>query len=295
MFLFKDNTPSLFCILHILFQKYFSDGDKYLIDKHKLISRKISECLNEIESKENNTFILKFIDNFKIDNISWKYSLLFENTLNFEIINIYLHENKSNWYLKHRGIKGNTPLHMVCGNKNISFEIIKYLVENKSNMNSKNCSDGETPLHIACKNENISLEIIECLVENKSDLNLSESSFENALHIARKNKNNLYFKHRGIKGNTPLHIACENENISFEIIEYLVENKSDINLKDTFDYTPLHLACKNKNISSEIIKCLVEKKSDLNSKDTYNKNPLQFASENENISVEIIEYLELKK
>lgn len=52
---------------------------------------------------------------------------------------------------------------------NLSFEIIKYLVENKANLND---SKSEKRLSLACENKNINLEIIQYLVENKADLNL---------------------------------------------------------------------------------------------------------------------------
>ena len=50
-------------------------------------------------------------------------------------------------------------------------------------------------------------------------------------------------------GEIALHLACRNENISFEIIKYLIENKSDLNSKDERNNIALHLACRNENIS----------------------------------------------
>ena len=52
----------------------------------------------------------------------------------------------------------NSILHLACQNKYISIELIKYLVENKSDLNSLNGSKA-TPLHFCTQNENVSIEI----------------------------------------------------------------------------------------------------------------------------------------
>ena len=72
-----------------------------------------------------------------------------------------------------RDEKKNTPLHCALKNSSSSSsltEIIKYLVENKSDLNSTN-SRFDTPLHLACYNQQIKDEMIQYLIENKGDLN----------------------------------------------------------------------------------------------------------------------------
>ena len=62
------------------------------------------------------------------------------------------------------------------------------------------------------------------------------------------------------ESNPILHLACQNEKISTEMVKYLIENKSDLNLKVKYDFTPIHYVCKNKNISIELIKCSLKTK-----------------------------------
>ena len=44
----------------------------------------------------------------------------------------------------------------------------------------------------------------------------------------------------------------------------MIENNSKLNIKDRYKNIPLYYACKRKNISKEIIEYLIEEKSDLN-------------------------------
>ena len=72
-----------------------------------------------------------------------------------------------------RDEKKNRPLHCALKNSSSSSsltEIIKYLVENKSDLNSTN-SRFDAPLHLACYNQQIKDEMIQYLIENKGDLN----------------------------------------------------------------------------------------------------------------------------
>ena len=55
--------------------------------------------------------------------------------------------------------------------------MIEYLVEIKSDKRY-----GEIALHLACRNENISFEMIEYLIKNKSNLN-SKNEGNNIMHV----------------------------------------------------------------------------------------------------------------
>lgn len=121
-----------------------------------------------------------------------------------------------------------TPLQCACKDIDISFEMIKNFVDNKSDLNSMNNSF-QIPLHYACRNEKVSLEIVQYLVENKSNLN-SEKYYN---------------------GN-PLHHAIQNNTISVDIIKYLVESKSDLNSQNCSKETCLQLVTKNENFVKKI-------------------------------------------
>ena len=46
---------------------------------------------------------------------------------------------------------------------------------------------------------------------------------------------------------TPLHFAAENGHLS--VVEYLVNQKADMNAKDKYNWTPLHYASQNDHLS----------------------------------------------
>ena len=74
------------------------------------------------------------------------------------------------------------PIHIACDNN--TLEIIKFLVEKKSNVNSSNNS----PLHHACKNKNISLEVVQFLIQNNAKLDHKNEHFRTPLEYASFNQ-----------------------------------------------------------------------------------------------------------
>ena len=117
------------------------------------------------------------------------------------------------------------------------------------------------------------LQYIKFLVANKCNLNQAEKRFLN----------------------TPLHLATKNENMSLEIIQYLLENKAQLNGKNVMKDSVLHCATINQNISFEIMKVLIENKSNLNQVNGKNKPPLHLAASNCNISLDIIQLFDHHK
>ena len=97
-------------------------------------------------------------------------------------------------------------------------EVIKVLLENGANVNTKN-TDGVTSLYVAAQNGH--LENVRLLLASKADVNV-------------KCKTN---------GSTALWIAANNGQ--FNIVKLLLENKADVNAKASKDgknYTPLGIA-----------------------------------------------------
>ena len=93
-------------------------------------------------------------------------------------------------------------------------------------------------------------------------------------------------------GNSPLHLACENLEISLPVIEFLVEKVgSYLTCKNKQGNTPLHLACENQRISLPVIKFLIEKGSPLNSTNNISDTPLHLACKNQNIPLDLVEFL----
>ena len=61
---------------------------------------------------------------------------------------------------------------------------------------------------------------------------------------------------------TPLHWAAQNGHLS--VVDYLVNNKAEINSKSEKNWTPLHISAINGYI--HVVKYLVNKKADINAK-----------------------------
>ena len=194
-------------------------------------------------------------------------------------------ENKSEINSKTRD--NQIPLHMACRNENISFEIIEYLIQNKSQLNAieeiKYSHNKNQPLHLACRNKNITIEIIKLLIENKANLN-STDQLENLNEKQLNSKEEI---------ENTLHCAIKNKSISLEIIEYMIDKNCGLDVKDDYNQNlSIHLACQNKsNNSFQLIKLLAEKKSDLNALNHFGETPLHCASSNTTISLEAINYL----
>jgi len=79
-------------------------------------------------------------------------------------------------------------------------------------------------------------------------------------------KYSKYLDHDGLDMNnsTPLHFSSRYGHLS--VVEYLVNQKADINAKDKNDWTPLHYAVYNGHLS--VVEYLVNHKADINAKST---------------------------
>lgn len=114
-----------------------------------------------------------------------------------------------------------TPLHLAAVNDH--YEIIKILMECKANPNLKN-KDGQTPIHLVAHCGGV--ESMKCLLSN-----------ENA---DVQEKDNFW--------QTPLHLAADNDD--YEIIQLLMERKSNPNFKNMRGQTPIHLVAHHGGIDS---------------------------------------------
>ena len=147
----------------------------------------------------------------------------------------------------------------------ISFELIKFLIENKSALDFKS-KDYSSAIHFAVKNANLTPPTLQYILENKATVNACNGSKETALTK-----------------------ALQVEKISIDIIKILIENKTDLNLSSK-DSSNLHHAARNTSVTSQIIHLLVDNKADLNFIDKNKKLPLHFACENENVSPDLFRF-----
>ena len=99
----------------------------------------------------------------------------------------------------------------------------------------------------------------------------------------------LQVDYQNESGNSALTIVCQFG--TFEKVEFLVENKADVNLQNNFGVTPLMFACSNRNDYARIIHYLISKKASLYSYDQCNRRALDWAFEHSsNIFNTIIPY-----
>ena len=84
-----------------------------------------------------------------------------------------------------------------------------------------------------------------------------------------------------MKNSTPLHFPSRYGHIS--VVEYLVNQKADIDAKDKDDLTPLHYAAENGHLS--VVEYLVNQKADINVKAKEDWTPLHYAANNGHLSV----------
>lgn len=112
-----------------------------------------------------------------------------------------------------------TILHCVVQNEKISYDIIKFLLDNGANINIQDDDEKITPLMNVCYNERVDL--VELLLKYNPDINITDYEGKNALFYVCN-------KRRG------------DENKRIEIAKLLLNNGIDINHTDTTtDYAVL--------------------------------------------------------
>jgi ankyrin repeat protein len=98
---------------------------------------------------------------------------------------------------------------------------------------------------------------------------------------------------------TPLQYALMSEDgkiTPLETLQYLIEQKSDINLKNQQqNETSFLIAIRNQHISLDILKYLVDSKGEIYDFDNEHKNFFDPLFENKNLTVEMVEYFIEKK
>ena len=178
-----------------------------------------------------------------------------------------------------QNMENDTPLHLLATNNNYYspelLNLIKY-----DNPNLRN-NDGNTPLHLACKFGFSDL-AKHLLINCQCNPNIINDEGELPLHIAaaksqelvkilanQDNVNQICTR----SGNTPLHIACS-ENDNQEIVEMLLDFNCDHTIINKEGNTALHIAAAS---SLEIVKLIVTSDC-VNLKNKEGDTPLHIAS-----------------
>lgn len=217
----------------------------------------------------------------------------------------YFVENNAN--IKAYDSAGNTPLHLASSNGKL--EVVLYLLQRGSDVNAIN-KNVSTPLHLAAKNNHLGItnalikhkakinarnknsltplhlclsypQIVECLLQNGADPNVEDNKRNTLLYNAIENDfppiTFFYLLKHGVDlSQNPLilHYAIENKN--WEAVDYLLDQKLDLNEKDSHARSPLYLALKNK-ADLETIKILIAKGASINEVDRAGYSILHYA------------------
>jgi len=195
-----------------------------------------------------------------------------------------------------KGLKGSSFLHQVCRNKNVTLEIVQYLLDFYPEAINTNI-DGEEilgidyvesayPLHLACYNEDCPNEVIDLLLRKETRHQLTR--------ICRVHED--WGGYCDDNGGTPLHYyLSRTSNVDFNIVKRLVANTDALLLADdTTKCTPVHILLHNTSIGNmfDVLQYLVElNPSSLRKKDKYDENPFHCACRNQGITVETIKFL----
>jgi len=147
------------------------------------------------------------------------------------------------------------PLHLACCNKDCPNEVIKLLLKKEHDQQLMHMcytgfdwgktglgrnTYGGTPLHYYLSRiSNIDIDIVKQL-----------SSIKRAL-----------LSHDGESKCAPIHILMHNKSIGdlYEVVKYLSEmNPSSLRKTDIYNQSPLHVACNNEHITKETIQFLLD-------------------------------------
>jgi ankyrin repeat protein len=205
----------------------------------------------------------------------------------FEISKLLI-ENHA--YVNYKNDKGHTPLHWVH-----QVNLAKLLIENNADVNTRD-ENKKTILHTTCEQGNVQL--ANFLINTiKFDVNVKDYFMETPLHYVCKEidyipdkidnvikieiaklliENKADIDTKNSDGNTPLHNACIYGYVS--TVKLLIKNGADINAKNSHGKTPLHNACIDGFVST--VKLLIKNGADINVKDNRQQTPLDIAYRN---------------
>ncbi|PWI30564.1 hypothetical protein DI383_03690 [Flavobacteriaceae bacterium LYZ1037] len=197
---------------------------------------------------------------------------------------------------------GNTPFLNASSRNNI--DVITLLLKQVDDINLVN-KKGESALTLAV--ENNSNKIVELLIEKKANVSVLDANGNNLAYYLIHSFNSEKIKDFELKasllkshgldltsnqtnGNTLYHLAVEKNNL--DLIQWVPNDKVDINAKNKEGNTALHLAAMNAK-NTDILKYLVSKGAKLNEVTEFEETAFDIASENEilktnNISIDFL-------
>ena len=169
-----------------------------------------------------------------------------------------------------------------------SNEIVKELFIDKARVNDVDEDMGQTPLHCAISEE-LDLTVIEYLLSQGACVDATDDKGWTAAHVAADSgnlevlkllrKNGADFSIKDNQGYTPFlrSVASESasDDIEENVLEYLLNEGSDINAVDKNGASAMHLAIRRGTI--RVLECLVKKGADKDLADNQGCTPLMDA------------------
>ncbi|NSX83863.1 hypothetical protein GOM44_06805, partial [Wolbachia endosymbiont of Atemnus politus] len=144
-----------------------------------------------------------------------------------------------------KDINGQSPLHIAAahGRKNI----VRFFVEEMGLYVDDLDNHGKTPLHIAAQNGH--KDTVEVLLKNKASTVTQDIGVLSPVYYAIGNnhvdvamvlleKDTNVDINEAMGGYTPLHKAAESGHL--ELVNFLLQNKADVNARNDINWTPLH-------------------------------------------------------
>ena len=190
-----------------------------------------------------------------------------------------------------KDINGQSPLHIAAshGRKNI----VDFLVREAGVYVDDPDNSGKTSLHIAAENGH--KDAVEILLKNNANTNTKDMIGYSPLHYAILNNQIDAAKimlekevnvdiNETMGGFTPLHISAECGHL--ELVNFLLQNRAEVNARNDRDWTPLHAAAFNGHL--EVVKLLLTKGANVNARVINGCTPLQYAVENGHEMIAII-------
>ncbi|XP_024871481.1 uncharacterized protein LOC112454357 isoform X3 [Temnothorax curvispinosus] len=192
-----------------------------------------------------------------------------------EVIKFILDQNLS---VDVKDINGQSPLHIAAahGRKNIVEFFIKAGLHVDDLDNSL-----KTPLHVAAQNGHKDTVVV--LLKNKANTIAKDETGLSPLYHAIMNNHiavaKILFKkyvnvdiNENIDGFTPLHVAAKGGHL--ELVNFLLQNKADVNARNDMYSTPLHGAASN---CLEVVSALILNGANVNARSISGITPLHCA------------------
>lgn len=184
---------------------------------------------------------------------------------------------------------GETILHQVIETKDVTEEILEYMLENKCDPNIKIENQGMTPFHLLIKKQQ-SVENLEKMVpimlKYKADPNLKYFCGISAFQIESMKTNPSYHVLSNLlesradpnfkfDGRVALH-AFANNNLPLKFFELLISFKADVMSLDNHNTSTLNHYLNNSNFKTDVVGFLLECKSDMNTIDKLERGAFNY-------------------